>query len=351
MATSESQKTWKSQIIILDGAMGTLLCDTTSPEASTSPLWSSADLLLKPERLSNIHKRYLSAGAIYISTATYQLSRDSLLRGGISDEQRVRDIFAAGMRVALEAARGFEVGGGGIADKAAVALSLGPFGACLQPSQEYSGIYPPPYDQDGQTALQSLKEWHEQRLHMFQMGSPISFESLELLAFETVPWKRLDEITAIREVVDSEVYRQKKAWISLVYPEAPDEEVVTRIVKEVFREIPSGSGPRGIGINCTKLDIARDISKTYSKAVKELGLLQKDIFLVIYPDGGLTYNVDTKTWSDESGIADAEKWSELMVDIVKEASEEGCWGSIMVGGCCKTTPHHIQKLSEKCSSF
>ncbi|KAF3914314.1 hypothetical protein AA313_de0201570 [Arthrobotrys entomopaga] len=350
MATSQSHEKWKPQIIILDGAIGTLLCDTTSPEASTSPLWSSADLLLNHERLSDIHKQYLSAGAKCISTVTYQLSRDSLLRGGISDEQKMRDICAVGMKLALEAVRAFEVDGG-IANEAAVALSLGPLGACLQPSQEYSGIYPPPYEQNGKTALQSLKEWHERRLEMFQMGSPTAFESLEILAFETVPWKRLDEVTAIREVINSEVHRQKKAWISLVYPEKPDEEALSNIVKEVFRDTPARSAPRGIGINCTKLDVAREITQIYSKTVKELGLARGDIFLVLYPDGGLTYNVNTKTWSDENGTADVEKWCDYLVDIVREASQEACWGSILVGGCCKTTPHHIQELSERCSSL
>ncbi|EPS45573.1 hypothetical protein H072_430 [Dactylellina haptotyla CBS 200.50] len=343
----------ESQITILDGAMGTLLCDTTSPEASTSPLWSSADLLQSSGRLTDIHKMYLTAGADILSTATYQLSRDSLLRAGVTEEEKVKETHAVGMSLALEAMHGYDVQaqGTGIArSPGSVALSLGPFGAFLQPSQEYSGIYPTPYDKGGANAVESLRDWHYKRLHMFKTASPTAFEGMQILAFETVPWKRVDEIKAIRQVIDSEENRSKKAWISMVYAEEPSDEDVKHIVKEVFQDMPPGSAPRGIGINCTKLTLARDIARIYSDTVKELGLPQKDIFLVIYPDGGMTYDVNTKTWEYVDGVAEAEKWSDLMANIAREEAEKGCWESIIVGGCCKTTPRHIYRLVQKTST-
>ncbi|KAF3929388.1 hypothetical protein ABW19_dt0205647 [Dactylella cylindrospora] len=327
----------ESNIIILDGALGTLLCDTTSPEAANSPLWSAVDLLRNPTRLSDVHKQYIASGAQYISTATYQLSRNTFSAVGITDEEEISEISRKGMSVALEALQ--QQGEG---KDLKVVLSLGPFGSCLQPSQEYSGIYPIPYKKDWEGATSYLREWHEQRLRQF--SSHPEFKGIGVLAFETVPCSRVDEVTAIRQVIDTEEFRYKTAWISIVYPDAPDRTTVRDLVREVFKEIPAGSSPRGIGINCTKLALLKDIVAVYSEAVKEMGLPRNSIFLVLYPDGGLTYDVTTKSWSDKDGMADIKAWCENVMDIVKAAAKEGCWHDIVVGGCCKTTPGHIEQL-------
>ncbi|KAF3927884.1 hypothetical protein ABW20_dc0105337 [Dactylellina cionopaga] len=337
----------ESQITILDGAIGTLLCDTISPEASISPLWASVDLLRNPQRLSNLHRQYLAAGAKCISTATYQLSRNTLRYAGVEDEGSVKDICAAGMTVALDARRHQEMTEEMPSTaKSSVALSLGPFGACLQPSQEYSGVYPAPYEKDGSTAVESLRIWHADRLGMFKEASAVGFNDIDILAFETVPWNRLDEIEAIRKILDSEEYRLQKAWISMVYPETVEEDVVKEIVQEVFKNAPIGSAQRGIGINCTKLSLVKDIVEFYSKAVKEMGLAQQDVFLVIYPDGGLTYDSNTKSWSGHDGMASIKAWCDILMEIARGAKEESCWGDILVGGCCKTTPAHILQLAD-----
>ncbi|KAK6518758.1 AdoMet-homocysteine methyltransferase [Arthrobotrys conoides] len=329
-------------ITILDGALGTLLCDTISPEASTSPLWSSIDLLDNPGRLADVHAQYIKAGAGCIETATYQLCRETLLRSGVSDEDQMRKICHAAMQLAVDAIKDLKSAGN---NNASVALSLGPFGMCLHPSQEYSGVYPMPYNADSEDAVDALEKWHRDRLKVFKEASS-AFEEMDILAFETVPYKRIDEITAIRRLIDSEEFRARRAWISMVYTEIPKEEIISQIAQEVFKDIPSGSAQRGIGINCTKLENVREIVKVYSKAVRDMGTRKEDVFLVLYPDGGLTYDVDTKTWSDESGTAEVEKWCKLLRGIAEEAVNDGCWGSIIIGGCCKTTPEHIAELSK-----
>ncbi|KAK6515916.1 AdoMet-homocysteine methyltransferase [Arthrobotrys megalospora] len=330
-----------THVTILDGGLGTLLCDTTSPEASTSPLWSSMDLLHNPGRLSDVHAQYIKAGAECIETATYQLCRETLLRGGVSDEEQMRRICHAAIQLAVDATEG-----PGLMANASVALSLGPFGMCLQPSQEYSGIYPPPYNVDSKGALDALEKWHRDRLWAFKEASGAAFNRMNVLTFETVPYKRIDEIAAIRRVIDSEEFRTTQAWISMVYTEVPAEEVIGGIVKEVFKNLLPGIAHRGIGINCTKLENVKDIARVYSKTVKEMAIHRETVSLVLYPDGGLTYDVNTKTWSDENGMAEVEKWCKLLMEIVEEAKNEGCWGSVIVGGCCKTTPEHIAKLAE-----
>ncbi|KAF3207871.1 AdoMet-homocysteine methyltransferase [Orbilia oligospora] len=332
-------------IIILDGALGTLLCDTTSPEASASPLWSSIDLLHNPSRLADVHAQYIKAGAGCIETATYQLCRETLLRSGVSDEDQMRKICHAAMQLAVDATKDLKPTGNNNNNNASVALSLGPYGMCLHPSQEYSGVYPPPYNTDSADAVNSLEKWHRDRLQEFQKASHDAFEQMYILAFETVPYKRVDEISAIRRVIDSEEFKGRKAWISMVYTEVPSERVIGRVTRKVFEDIPLGSAQRGIGINCTKLENVREIVRVYSKTITDMRLRKEGVFLVLYPDGGLTYDVNTKTWSDENGMAEVEKWCKLLQEIVEEAVNVGCWGSIIIGGCCKTTPEHISELS------
>lgn len=254
----------------------------------------------------------------------------------------MRRICHAAMQLAADATKGLK----STANHAPVALSLGPFGMCLHPSQEYSGVYPPPYNTGSEGAVNALEKWHRDRLQAFKEASSDLFDQMDILAFETVPYKRIDEISAIRRIIDSEEFRTKKAWISMVYTEVPNEEIINKIAHEVFKDIPLGTAERGIGINCTKLENVREIVRVYSKAIREIRDQKRDAFLVLYPDGGLTYDVNTKTWSDESGMAEVEKWCKLLVEIAEEAANDGCWRSIIIGGCCKTTPEHIAELSK-----
>ena len=75
--------------------------------------------------------------------------------------------------------------------------------------------------------------------------------------------------------------------------------------------------------------------------------------LVIYPDGALgsTYDTATHKWVAEEGSGDngtslRKGWHEEVAEIVREALGSGAWKGVMVGGCCKTTPSHITRLSK-----
>ncbi|KAF3904441.1 hypothetical protein ABW21_db0209184 [Orbilia brochopaga] len=329
----------KTEITVLDGATGTLLCDTSSPDAAASPLWSAAALLANPARVFAVHAQYLAAGATYISTATYQLTRRTLARAGITDDSEVNRLHAVGMHVACDAASRAPAGG-------KAALCIGSYGASLQPTAEYTGVYPPPCHQGGEDTVRNLKRSYKDRLRIF--ASQPAFQNVAALAIETVPSIRLDEVTAITSVFNSRPYRKKKTWVSVVYPDPtpPAEQTVRGIVKAVFTGIERDSGPRGVGVNCTKMHIARHVVRGYSAAVKQMRVPQHQAILVIYPDGGLTYDVDNKTWSKEQE-GDVELWCAELIEIVREARDEECWGEIIVGGCCKTTPAHIRALAER----
>lgn len=328
-------------IHILDGALGTLLCDTTAPSASVSPLWSSLPLLSSPSTIKTIHEKYLASGADIISTATYQLTHKTLELAGVTDPEEINRLYALGINLAVDAA----AEAGRTSRGSQIALSLGPFGASLQPSQEYSGIYPAPFDiESGEKALEELAKWHTERLQMFVRSD--GFENIDYVAFETTPMNRVDEIVAIRRAI-KEIGLEKRWWISMVFPENPQQSLVKQLVQEVFCGSEDTSHvPWGIGINCTKPQLLRDIISVYSAAVREMRVPKNKNFLVLYPDGGLTYDVNTKTWSDEVGLADAYKWANGVIETAKEAAETNTWGDIIVGGCCKTGPEHVTAIQK-----
>src|SRR5919205_3459339 len=86
----------KNQILIADGAMGTLLYsfgkDSCLEELNLS----------QPEHIQNIHKAYIEAGADVIQTNTYAANYLKLQRYGLEDS--VKEINSAAVRNAKLAA-------------------------------------------------------------------------------------------------------------------------------------------------------------------------------------------------------------------------------------------------------
>ena len=91
-------------------------------------LWSALALTAAPEAVLAVHADYLEAGARVITTNTYQATLPALIRAG-HDAEGAREIIAAGVRLAGEAARRFEADHPGA--QVLVAGGLGPYGAYL----------------------------------------------------------------------------------------------------------------------------------------------------------------------------------------------------------------------------
>src|SRR6266516_5220478 len=96
-STSDVVSRLTSQVLVCDGAMGTLLhaggvsLDRSLPELNLS----------HPERVRSIHRTYIAAGADVIETNTFGASRPRLARFGL--EARTAELNRAGVRLAREA--------------------------------------------------------------------------------------------------------------------------------------------------------------------------------------------------------------------------------------------------------
>ncbi|KAK4214789.1 homocysteine S-methyltransferase [Rhypophila decipiens] len=364
-------------ILFLDGGLGTSLEDKYHITFSTdTPLWSSHLLLSQSESdglpiLRKCQADFALAGADIILTATYQASLEAFRASGVTCRQEVvskyvsEAVKSAADAASITADRRNVENKDGTTEKVpgvrrgGVALAIGPYGATMIPSAEYSGKYDEQHDQ-----VETLTEWHWERFNaLFAPLEDELLDRLDYIAFETVP--RVDEILAVRRVMD----RVKMAlpnsrlanlpvWISCLYPGEGNTLPDGSSVDEVFEALLGNTGaaegirtmPWGIGINCTKVAKLPSLVKQYEEAVRgrvESGDLSDWPSLVVYPDGtnGEVYNTETKKWEVPDG-ADVPKtpWETQLAAVVRSADGTGQWRSILVGGCCKTTDRDIKEL-------
>lgn len=276
--------------------------------------------------------------------------------------------------------------------KTKVVLSLGPFGATLSPAQEFDGIYPPPYgprayDASGANtsalmdvalalaSIEALTQFHHSRLRVFiddfnrEEGEEKGaiWHAIDGLAFETVPLAR--EVTAIRYAMGRLARDLKERglpwkpwWVSTVWPggvypqeEKPGggrlaaEDVVSALLEGDRDGLPA---PHGIGINCTHIDDLDAIVQSIRASIPSIGALSEATtpFLVLYPNGGGVYDIVNHCWKDAQALdavateQAANAWSYQLLAIAKRERESGVWKGVIIGGCCKTGPRHVELL-------
>ncbi|KAI5304589.1 hypothetical protein KEM56_006301, partial [Ascosphaera pollenicola] len=188
-----------------NGGLGTTLEDEHGWkfDSKTTPLWSSHLLFSDDNRrvLKECQKNFRAAGADILLTGTYQVSEEGIARTpflpaprGVGEEPKSKGFDSTKETVTAALKRGIDstlqawlekpnptcashdVGG--------VALSLGPYGACMVPGQEYSGNYDTAHKTEN-----ALFEWHLRRLALFTTDEAESkpLSHLQFIAFETIP--------------------------------------------------------------------------------------------------------------------------------------------------------------------
>lgn len=110
------------RLLVSDGAMGTMLQSLGLEPGHCPESWN----LAHPERVQQVHRAYLEAGANLLTTNTFGGNRLRLAAHGLADQ------LVEINRRAVELAR--EVAG----DRAAVMASVGPTGALLEPLGDLS---------------------------------------------------------------------------------------------------------------------------------------------------------------------------------------------------------------------
>ncbi|KAJ5777023.1 hypothetical protein N7520_000269 [Penicillium odoratum] len=336
---------------ILDGGLGTSLQDQYSVQfdSTSTPLWSSHLLVSDPTTLEACQKDFCDAGADVLLTATYQVSPEGFLRTKTTEYPNGIPSTAIGryLQTAVDVAERANVRQG-----AQVALSLGPYGACMIPGQEYSGAYD--VEHDGE---EELYQWHLERLRLVLGADGNLISRLQFVAFETLP--RLDEVRAVRRAIrDAGI--TVPYWIACVFPGdeglLPDGSSIKQVVDAAVGPLEGGASPWGIGINCTKIHKLPGLVNQFGACIAgaiSAGQISTAPSFVLYPDGtnGEVYNTTTQTWEKPDDLSDGQRdtrpWETQIAQVVNDAYENGPFRSFLVGGCCKASHHDIKKLRDQ----
>lgn len=250
-----------------------------------------------------------------------------------------------------------------------VALSLGPFGATLRPTQEFLGYYPPPHGpqrfsetgpnirkfenvEDEEAAIDALAQFHLQRLLVYY-DDRVIWDAVDYIAFETVLLER--EVKGIRKAMTqltehlSSANQEftKRWWISFVCPEPGDiRNIKTLANAAIHDDSEKYLHLDGIGINCTSVQHLHSCLIQLNEAVPRS--LASHMFLVFYPNGG-EYDTEKQSWKPRGVEEDADRWATQLANFLRSL-DAGRWNGAVGGGCCRTDPSYIEKLNQEAIS-
>ena len=290
-------------IHVLDGGMASEL--EYRGARIDGPLWSAHVLEDAPEKIVDVHRAYIEAGAECIETASYQVSRMGYAEIGLPPA-RADAALLRSVALAREAAGAFPD------RRMAIAASLGPYGAALHNGAEYHGDYA--------CSHAELVEFHRQRIEL--LASARGAESPDLLAFETLP--SLDEAQAIGEALAP--WPELAVWFSFT---CRDREQVAHgePLSECAKAVALFPQAIAIGVNCTAPALIANLIAELRNAT--------DKRVIVYPNSGEGWDAQHRCWtghSDPAGYgAMARAWFAA--------------GARIVGGCCRTRPAHIVEVA------
>ncbi len=277
--------------ILADGAMGTML-----HALRRLPLDACFDLLNvdDPELVKEIHRRYIQAGAEIVETNTFSANRYKLAECNAQD--RCAELNRAGVCLAREVIA--ELG----RDDVYVGGSVGPLGVRLAP---YGRITP-------EEAREAFRE---------QVGALIEADA-DVLIFETFTdlYEIAEAVGAAREL-DADV-----PIIAQMTFTRDDRTVLGDTPAQVARTL-AATGADVIGVNC---------SGGPAQLLRILQLMRRavpDARFSVLPNAGWPEMVGGRVMYPAT--------PDYFGDYALAFQEAG---ACVVGGCCGTTPQHIQAM-------
>ena len=277
------------RILFFDGGMGTLLQEQGLQAGELPETWN----LKNPEPIIQIHKAYLAAGADIILANTFGANR---FKYGEDLEKIVTAGVANAKKAVAESGK-----------KAYVALDIGSTGKLLKPMGTL----------DFEEAVGVFAE-------IIRVGEKAG---ADLILIETMS----DTYELKAAVLAAKENSTLPIMATVIFDES--KKMLTGASPQVVVSLLEGLGVDALGINCGLGP------KQMKEIVKEL-LKYASIPVIVNPNAGLPRSENGKTVFDVG----AEEFAEDMEEIVTM----GAW---FAGGCCGTTPVHIQAMVEKCKEI
>jgi 5-methyltetrahydrofolate--homocysteine methyltransferase len=322
-AAAELRHLLAQRIVILDGAMGTMIQDLRLSEADfrgerlkahPHDLKGNNDLLslTRPDLIEGIHLAYFEAGADMVETNTF--SSTSIAQADYRLESLVPEINAAAAAAALSAARRAEAKDG---RRRYVAGALGPTNRTLSLSPDVNRP-----DFRAVSWEQVTAAYHEQAKALVAGGVDVL---LVETIFDTLNAKAA--VFAIEQLFD-ELGARVPVMISVTVTDASGRTLSGQTVAAFYNSIRHAH-PLSIGINCA---LGGAQMRPY---VEELAGLA-ECHVSCYPNAGLP-----------NAFGGYDESPDAMAKVLGDFAAQG-WLNI-VGGCCGSTPEHIRAIVQACS--
>lgn len=316
----------RSRILVLDGAMGTMIQQYKLEEDDfrkgwfedhTKSLKGNNDILVltRPDIIKEIHAKYFEAGADIIETNTF--GANAIAQEDYGLENQTYDMNFHGAKIAKEVANQFTEKN---PDKPRfVAGSMGPTTklASMSPDVNDPGFR--------NITFEELKDaFAEQARGLIDGGA-------DLLLVETIT-DTLNAKAALFAIQDvqEEKGTNLPVMISGTITDASGR-TLSGQTTEAFLVSVAHAQPLSIGLNCA---LGAKELRPYLQVMRQ----KSDYFVSAHPNAGLP---------NEMGEYDQSP--EQMADQIKVFLDEGLVN--IIGGCCGTTPDHVKAMAELASQY
>ena len=281
---SDFLTTLKNQVLLGDGALGTMLVKNGLPRGQNPELW----MLSHPGIIKTIHRAYLDAGSQVVQTNTF--GANSLKLKEYQASHLVKEINHTAALLVREV----------VGKKAFVGGIIGP-----------TGHFPAPL---GDISWPQLVEVFAEQAKSLDEGG------VDFIFLET--FSDLGEIRAALYAVKN--HTSLPAACSLTYTKG---RTLTGTSPEVAAVVLSALGADIIGANCsTGPSELLDVMKAYRQST--------DLPLLVEPNAGMPVLVDGETIYPET--------PQDMAAYIEKFRQAGV---NLIGACCGSTPDHIRAMS------
>ena len=322
------QELLKQRILVIDGAMGTMIQRYKLTEADyrgerfrdwPSDLKGNNDLLCltQPQVIKAIHKEYLAAGADIIETNTFNAQKVSLADYGM--EALAYEINVAAAKIAKAAISEYNQELQTINQPPQtkfVAGAVGPLNKTLSLS--------PDVNNPGYRALtfdEAVEAYYEQVKGLVDGG-------VDLILIETI----FDTLNAKAAIFAAKKYfrdtKQKELpiMISGTITDASGRTLSGQTLEAFYTSVRHAK-PLSIGLNCA---LGAQEMRPHIEELSQLA----ECFTSAYPNAGLP-----------NAMGEYDEHPQDTAHFIEDWAKEGFVN--IVGGCCGTTPDHIRHIAEQ----
>ena len=318
---SKLEQALQRRILVLDGAMGTMIQNEGLEEADyrgqrfSAHQWDlkgNNDLLslTRPDVIGAIHMRYLEAGADIIETNTFNstaIAQDDYKLGALSAELNL-----ASARIAREQA-----------DKMTAATPQQPrfVAGVLGPTPKTASISPDVNDPGARSVtFDQLRQDYAVAARALLEGG-VDFLMIETI-FDTLNAK--SALFAVKEVFE-ELGREWPIMISVTFPDISGR-VLSGQNPEAFWNAVAHARPLIVGTNCGRR------FKEIRPFIEDLSRVA-DCYFSAHLNAGLP-----------NAFGEFDETPAIMYEDFRGFAERGFLN--LAGGCCGTTPDHIQAIAD-----